>query len=482
MPVREFIGKIRSGEIDAEKFYAEFFRELAELNRKYNFLITTAISKPGKLKDVKNKKMPYLPVSAKDCICTKGMQSAAGSKILEGYVPLFDATCIEKVKNEGGTIIGKTNQDEFGFGTFSTNSGFGAPKNPTDPERSCGGSSGGAAGLAKALEYPHIAIAESTGGSISCPASFCGVAGFTPTYGMVSRHGLIDYSNSLDKIGVIAKEVWDIALMLSVIAGHDSRDSTSANRAGHCPAKKHQPHGSREQYAKPANYTDFLNPAGKIKIGIPKEYFENTDKKVSDAVWNAIKKLEGSGASYETISLKSTEYALACYYIIACSEASTNLAKFCGMRYGAESEIDGSFDEYFSVVRTKYFGQEAKRRILLGTFSRMAGYRDQYYLKALKVRALVIEDFRRAFKKFDVLIAPTMPMVAPRFKDIEKLSPLEQYAMDVLTVGPNIAGIPHLSVPCGTANSMPVGLHIMGSHFNEGKVLQAGQAVENLTM
>ncbi len=463
LSAKEFIQKVKEGSIDADDFYSELMKKIKEINSRCNLLISINNSGPEKIGNPRGKKIPYLPISVKDCICTKGMQSAAGSKILDGYMPPFDATCVERTKKEGGFIIGKTNQDEFGFGTFSVNSGFGPPRNPIDTQRSCGGSSGGAAGLVKALEYPHIAIAESTGGSISCPASFCGVAGFTPTYGLVSRYGLIDYSNSLDKIGVIAKNVGDIALLLSVIAGYDLKDSTSID-------------------AKEKNYAGFPRKLNlkKLRIGIPKEYFENIDRKITKPVWDAIKKLESNGAEYENVSLKATKYALACYYIIACSEASTNLAKFCGMRYGAEAEIDGNFDEYFSAVRTKYFGTEAKRRILLGTFSRMAGYRDQYYLKALKVRTLVMQEFKQAFKKFDVLVSPTMPIVAPKFSEIEKLSPLEHYQMDMLTVGPNLAGIPHLSIPCGTAYGMPVGLHIIGNHLNEEKVLQIGNVLESI--
>ncbi|TAL48398.1 Asp-tRNA(Asn)/Glu-tRNA(Gln) amidotransferase subunit GatA, partial [archaeon] len=404
-------------------------------------------------------KLAGYTISFKDNICTKDMRTTAGSKILENYIPPIDATVVDKVKREGGAIIGKTAMDEFGFGTFSTNCAFSVPKNPLDEERSCGGSSGGSACITAAADFPHIAIAESTGGSISCPAAFTGTVGLTPTYGRVSRWGLIDYANSLDKIGVIAKNVKDAALGLDVIAGADAYDSTVID--------------TKE---------DFVGGLGKTikgwKIGVPKEYFDNVDKKVTKVVWDAIKILESLGATVEEISLPHTKYALPAYYIIAMSESSSNLAKFAGMRYGLQEDLNGNFDEYFSAVRGKGFGEEAKRRIILGTFTRMAGYRDAYYLRALKVRMKVIEDFKKAFKKFDVLTAPTMPVIAPKFSEIAKLSPIENYMMDVLTVAPNLAGIPMISVPAGLVQNMPVGLHLMGDHMQEKKVLQAANAFE----
>jgi aspartyl-tRNA(Asn)/glutamyl-tRNA(Gln) amidotransferase subunit A len=430
--------------------------KLEAIQKKYSPFITIA----GGLKAGGSGKLAGVAVSLKDNICTAGMQTTAGSRILEGYVPPFDATAVAKVREAGGMIIGKTAQDEFGFGTFNTNCSYGVPKNPHDTERSCGGSSGGAACVTAAADFRHIALAESTGGSISCPAAFCGVVGLTPTYGLVSRWGLVDYANSLDKIGPIAKTVKDAALMLSVIAGHDPRDSTSLD-------------------VKQQDYTKYVGKSVKgLKIGVPKEYFEDVDGKISDTVWAAIKRLEDLDCSYTKVSLPHTAYALPSYYIIAMAEASTNLEKYCGMRYGLHGELKGNFDEYFSAVRSKGFGEEAKRRIILGTYARMAGYRDAYYLKALKVRTKVVQDFKLAFKKVDVLAAPTMPVVAPRFSEIAKLTPIENYMMDVLTVAPNLAGIPMVSVPCGTAQKMPVGLHLMADHLQEGKMLQIASALE----
>jgi aspartyl-tRNA(Asn)/glutamyl-tRNA(Gln) amidotransferase subunit A len=400
-------------------------------------------------------------VSVKDNVCVEGMPSTAGSKVLEGYMPPFDATVVAKCRLEGAAILGKTTQDEFGFGTFNVNTPYGIPLNPHDPERSTGGSSGGAAVVTAAADFPHLAISESTGGSISCPASFCGVVGITPTYGRTSRWGLIDYANSLDKIGCMGKTVRDAALLLQVISGLDMYDSTVL----HAPV---------EDYVARAD-----EPVEGLRVGVPREYFgEGVDQGVSEAVWRGINRLEDRGAELREVSLPFTRYSLSSYYIIAMAEASTNLAKFCGLRYGLHLPLEGSFDEYFSAVRSAGFGDEAKRRIILGTYARMAGYRDAYYLKALKVRTRVIEDFRRVFGGVDVLAAPTMPVVAPRFDEIAELEPIQHYMMDILTVAPNLAGIPMASVPCGESDGMPVGVHLMADYLGEGDMVRAAAAVE----
>jgi len=456
LSVKQFLEESRAGSIDYSDFAAVLMKEIERLNDKFHlFQCVADISMK-----VHSKPMLHgLPVSVKDNICVQGMQSAAGSRILEGYVPTFDATCVARAKENSANIIGKTNQDEFGFGTFSTNSKYGIPKNPHDPERSCGGSSGGAAGLTAALDVPHIALAESTGGSISCPAAFCSVVGLTPTYGLVSRYGLIDYANSLDKIGPIGKSVYDIALMLSVIGGHDMHDSTSVQK-------------------KSEDYTKYLqkNDLKGVKIGVPKEYFINISPDVEKSVQNAIKRLESMGATVEKVSLPNTKYALSSYYIIATAEASTNLARYCGMRYGMHLDMEGNFNEYFSKVRSKGFGDEAKRRIILGTFARMSGYRDAYYLKAMRVRTMIINDFKAAFKKVDVLAAPTMPILPPKFSEIEKLTPIENYQMDVLTVPPNLAGIPMISLP--SESGKMIGLHLMADHLQEGKLIEVANMFE----
>lgn len=400
-------------------------------------------------------------VTVKDNICVRGMRSSAGSKILESYTPPFDATVVSKARSEGAIILGKTTMDEFGFGTFNVNTSFNVPLNPHDVERSAGGSSGGAAVVTAVADFPHLAIAESTGGSISCPASFCGVVGITPTYGLTSRWGLIDYANSLDKIGCMGRNVKEAALILSVICGPDEYDSTVLRSTT-------------------PNYLKFTERTGDgLKVGVPKEYFgEGVDTGVSENVWRGIKRLESRGAEVKDVSLPFTRYSLSSYYVVAMAEASTNLAKLCGLRYGLELPLEGNFDEYFSKVRTLGFGEEAKRRILLGTYTRMAGYRDAYYLKALKVRTKVIEDFKRVFKSVDVLAAPTMPIVAPRFDEISELEPHQHYMMDILTAAPNLAGIPMVSVPCGVKNGLPVGIHIMADHLGEGKMLTAAAGVE----
>lgn len=406
-----------------------------------------------------------LPVSVKDQLCTKDMPTTAGSKMLAGYRPPFDATAVQRVRDAGGRVIGKTNMDEFGFGTFCTNSAYEVPKNPHDQERVVGGSSGGAAAVTAAMDYPHIALAESTGGSISAPAAFCGVVGATPTYGRVSRHGLIDYANSLDKIGTMADTVYGAALGLDVIAGKDPRDETTVDR--------------------PADFAGSLSgDVAGLSIGVPEQYldFDGVDDAVRTTVLDALAALEEQGASWERVDIPelAKEYTVPAYYLIAVAEASTNLARYCGMRYGAEGTPDGKgFNEYFAEIRSEYFGDEVQRRIMLGTYARQAGYRDQYYVKALQVRRLVIDAFRDAFSDYDLLAAPTMPIIAPTFDEADALDPVEVYAMDTLTVGPNLAGMPQVSVPCGRVDGMPVGLHLLGDHFDEQTLLNTAYAYES---
>lgn len=454
--VKEFLERAKASAIDRLSFMEELEKEVRALNRKYSFLREIDIQRSPNL----DAPLFGLPVSAKDNIVVKGFHATAGSRILEEYLPPFDSTVAARARAKGAMFIGKTNQDEFGFGTFGTNSAYQVPKNPLDEERVCGGSSSGAAGLTQALDMPHIALGQSTGGSISCPAAWCGVVGLTPTYGLASRYGLIDYANSLDKIGPIGKTVYDVSLLLSAIAGHDPRDSTSLSQ----PQRDYTPFAGRKELHG-------------LKIGIPKEYFQGLDAKVEKEVETAIGKLESLGAKAVKVSLPSTKYAISAYYLIATAEASTNLAKYCGMRYGLHSDLAGTFNEYFSKVRSKGFGQEAKRRVMLGTFARMSGYRDAYYLRAMKVRTLIINDFKAAFKKADVLVSPTMPILPPKFSEAKSLTPLQEYSMDVLTVPPNLAGIPHISVPVG--KKKPIGLHILGDHLQEARIIEVAAALEN---
>ena len=476
MNVPDFIEKIRKNEIDIVEHTEKVIEECRKINKEYNYFNTISdefaleqakqIKKLIKNKDksIKNKKLLGVAISVKDSICVKGVESTAGSRILKGYNPLFNATVIEKVIKEGGIIIGKTSQDEFGFGSFSTNVGVGfkIPRNPIDKERSCGGSSGGAAGLAKKADFPHIALGESTGGSIASPASFCDVFGLCPTYGRNSRYGLLDYGNSLDKIGPIGKTCYETALLQEAIEGHDSNDSTSLN-------------------AQAEDYTKIIgNPAKGMKIGIIKEAFgEGNDKAVENHVNDGIERLKEEGVEFEEISLNlPIKYGLATYYMIATSEASTNLAKYCGMRYGISGKLEGSFNEYFTKVRSANFGDEAKRRIIMGTFARMSGFRDAYYIKAAKVRTLIINEYKKAFRNFDALLSPKVPILPPKFSEIEKLTPLQNYMMDVMLVGPNIAGLPHLNIPVGFEKNLPIGMLLVGDHLQESKLLQLGSVFE----
>ncbi|MBI4452053.1 Asp-tRNA(Asn)/Glu-tRNA(Gln) amidotransferase subunit GatA [Candidatus Woesearchaeota archaeon] len=472
MTIQNFISQIKNNEIDIVEHTQKVIEECKKLNQEYRYFNTIseelALKQANEIKksvknddkNIKNKKLFGVAISVKDAICVKGVESTAGSRILEGYKPLFDATAIAKVKEEGGIIIGKTSQDEFGFGAFSVNSGFKIPKNPFDKERSCGGSSGGAAGLSQKLDN-HIALGESTGGSIVEPSSFCGVFGLCPTYGLVSRYGLIDFGNSLDKIGPIGKTAEDVSILLGVISGHDPCDSTSS-------------HKEKE------DYSNFRKSCKGMKVGIIKEAFTGeVQEEVSEKINHGIDKLRDEGAEAEEISLElPIKYGIATYYMIATSEASTNLAKLCGMRYGASEKLEGSFNEYFTKVRSENFGTEAKRRIILGTFARMAGYRDAFYIKAMKVRTIMISEYKKAFKRFDALVSPTAPMLPPKFSEIEKLTPLQHYLADVMTVSPNVAGLPHLNVPVGYSNGLPVGMLLTGDHLQEKKLLQLGSVFE----
>lgn len=398
-----------------------------------------------------------IPFVVKDAICTENITTSAGSRIIEDYKPVFDATVVERLKQEGAVLYGKTNQDEFGFGTFSTNCAFETPKNPHDQERVVGGSSGGAGAIVAAMDQPVVSIGESTGGSITNPAAYNGVVGITPTYGRVSRYGLVDYANSLDKIGVLAKTVYGCAKGLEVIAGEDRNDQTTSSR-------------EVEQYSD-------LEEKDDLKVGVPKQYVElqGLEDGVKENFDKSVEKLREMGAEVEEVDmpLLHKDVAVPAYYVLAMSETSTNLARFAGMRYGMEKDPEDfeDFNEYFSEIRSEGLGEEARRRVLLGTYTRKAGYRDDYYLKAAEVRQKIINQFKEVFEEYDVLVSPSMPNIAPKIEDAEKMAPEEVYAMDTLTVGPNLAGMPMISVPNGKSEGMPTGLHIIGDHFEEKKIL-----------
>lgn len=402
-----------------------------------------------------------VPVAIKECISTKGLETTCSSRILRGYIPPYDAHVVERLKSEGAIIMGKTNMDEFAMGTSTETSCFGPTRNPWDISTVPGGSSGGSAAAVAGGEAP-CSLGSDTGGSVRCPASFCGIVGLKPTYGLVSRFGLIAYANSLEQIGPLTNTVEDTALIMEIIAGHDWRDTTSAKKGSYLPGLESGIQG--------------------LRIGIPREYFgEGVDNRVEKAVWDAIYTLESLGAAWKEVSLPHTRYALAAYYVIAMSEASSNLARFDGLRYGLRSGEDEDWHTTFSRIRAEGFGPEVKRRILLGTYALSTGYYGRYYLKALKVRTLIKEDFLKAFEEVDLLASPTMPI--PAFKIGERINdPLSLYMADVFTVPINLAGVPAISLPCGFAGHLPIGLQLIGRHFQEDLLLRAAHAFEAATL
>jgi len=435
---------------------------------KLNAFIT--IDKPGALETAKAEddgrlagRLAGVTVAIKDCITTKGLRTTCGSRILEGYTPPFDAEVVARLRKEGAVITGKANMDEFAMGTSTENSAYGPTRNPWDLSRVPGGSSGGSAAAVAGLES-RMALGTDTGGSVRCPAAFCGVVGIKPTYGLVSRYGVIAYANSLEQVGPIARNVSDAALLLDVIAGGDPKDSTSVSEADN------------------VCYTDYLKEDVKgLTIGVPKEYFsEGMDKKVERAVWDGIMKLQELGADYREISLPGTKHALSAYYIIAMCEASSNLARFDGLRYGLRTGKDENWHNTFSRIRAEGFGAEVKRRVMLGTYALSEGYYGKYYLKALQVRTLIRDDFARAFKDVDVIAAPTMPM--PAFKIGERVDdPLSMYLADVNTLPINLAGVPSISVPCGFAGRLPIGMQLVGNLFDEPLLIRTAYTFESNT-
>jgi aspartyl-tRNA(Asn)/glutamyl-tRNA(Gln) amidotransferase subunit A len=459
--INELKERIHAG--SSEEIVAEYLERIG--SSKLNAFITVAKEKAiARAKEIDSQghdgPLAGIPVAIKDNISTKGILTTCASKILSGYVPPYDAHVIERLKDAGAVIIGKTNMDEFAMGTSTETSFYGPSKNPWDMDRVPGGSSGGSAAAVAGGEAP-LALGSDTGGSVRCPASFCGVVGLKPTYGVISRYGLISYANSLEQIGPFATTVRDVAMLFDVVAGYDARDSTSVD--------------------KEVNYSSALkNYVRGLKIGVPEEYFgEGTDENVEKAVWNSIHKLEDLGATRIDVKMPHTKYALAAYYIIAMSEASSNLARFDGMRYGLRTD-DSDWHTTFSQVRASGFGDEVKRRILLGTYALSAGYHDKYYLKALKVRTLIKQDFELAFKEADVLIAPTMPY--PAFRLGEKIDdPLSLYLADVDTVPINLAGVPSISVPCGFSQGLPIGMQVIGKHFDEATILRTAYTFEENT-
>lgn len=403
-----------------------------------------------------------IPLAIKDNLCTRNIKTTCSSKILENFVPPYESTVTGNLLQEGYLIVGKTNLDEFAMGSSTENSGFHTTHNPWDIERVPGGSSGGSAAAVAADECLG-ALGSDTGGSIRQPAAFCGVVGLKPTYGRVSRYGLVAFASSLDQIGPVTKNVRDSALLLNVISGHDVMDSTSA--AEEVP-----------------DFTAALEHGVKgLRIGVPEEFFiEGIESDVEDSVRTAIEELQKLGAETVKISLPYTGYAVAAYYILATSEASSNLARYDGVKYGFRSQGSDLIDTYLK-TRSEGFGSEVKRRIMLGTYALSAGYYDAYYRKAQQVRTLIKKDFEEAFSKVDLIVTPTTPTTA--FRVNEKISdPLQMYLNDIFTISVNLAGVPAISVPCGfCSKGLPVGLHLIGNHFNEEALLRASHAYEQAT-
>jgi aspartyl-tRNA(Asn)/glutamyl-tRNA(Gln) amidotransferase subunit A len=404
-----------------------------------------------------------IPVAIKDVLCTRGQPTTCGSKILQNFVPPYDAHVITRLKQADAVLIGKTNMDEFAMGSSTENSAFQVTRNPWDLERIPGGSSGGSAAAVAADEAP-LSLGTDTGGSIRQPASLCGVVGLKPTYGRVSRFGLVAYASSLDQIGPFAHDVAGIAVLLEAIAGHDARDSTSVQK----PVP---------EYSKTLD-----DPVKPLTIGVPREYFGGgLDSEVEQAVRAALKVYQGQGATVQEISLPHSPYAIATYYLVATAEASSNLARYDGVHYGYRAKQHGDLIDMYCRSRGEAFGKEVQRRIMLGTYALSSGYKDAYYVKALKVRRLIKEDFDRAFAACDVVVGPTSPTAA--FKVGEKTEdPLAMYLSDIYTISCNLAGLPGISIPCGfTQAGLPIGLQILAAPFEEEKLLRIARMHERAT-
>ena len=403
-----------------------------------------------------------VPVQIKDVMCTEGVPTTCASRMLENFVPVYNATAVERLMGQGAVMLGKGNMDEFAMGSSCENSAFHPTRNPWDLDRVPGGSSGGAAASVAAGEAIY-ALGSDTGGSVRQPAALCGVVGLKPTYGLVSRYGLIAFASSLDQIGPVGRSVMDCALALNAIAGHDPRDATSVRR-------------------EPTDYTATLGQDIKgLRLGVPEEYFvDGMDSGARKAVEEAVSTLEGLGASVRPVSLPTTRYALACYYIIAPSECSANLARYDGVKYGYSYQDTNDMWEAMEKTREYGFGPEVTRRVMLGTYALSSGYYGAYYLKAQQARTLIRQDFDRVFQDVDALVTPTSPVTA--FKIGEKTGdPVQMYLIDVCTLPVNIAGLPGLSVPCGFSDGLPVGMQFIGPHFSEETLLRTAHAYEAAT-
>ena len=469
LTVHELCEKINNKELtitDITKAYVERIKEKEpQVDAFLTILTDEAIKQSEEIQKKKDdgeikRELAGIPIGIKDNICTKGIKTTCASKILENFVSPYDATVMEKINAENLINLGKLNMDEFAMGTSTENSAFKITKNPWDLSKVPGGSSGGSAAAVAANMVPW-ALGSDTGGSIRQPASLCGVVGLKPTYGLVSRYGLVAYASSLDQIGVITKDVRDSAMLLGLIAGHDEKDSTSVNMP-------------KKDYVKALTG----NIKG-LKIGVPKEFYgEGIDEEVKEALYKTLEKYNKLGAEIEEFSLDIAKYSLAAYYIIACAEASSNLGRFDGIRYTYRSQNATSLEDIFKKSRSEGFGDEVKRRIILGTYVLSSGYYDAYYKKAQKVRTMVMNEFNKGFEKYDVILTPTSPTTA--FGIGEKTqNPLEMYLADICTVSINVAGLPGISIPVGLdSKGLPIGMQIIGKKFDEETILNTAYALE----
>jgi len=469
LTIAEIQAKLRSRETTASEITQQYLTRIHERDTAINAFLCVAGERALEQAEAIDQKvargevLPPLagvPVAIKDALLTKGVATTAGSRMLEGYVPPYNATTVERLEQAGAILVGKTNCDEFAMGSSTENSAYFPTRNPHDRERVPGGSSGGSA-AAMADSMAVATIGSDTGGSIRQPASLCGVVGLMGTYGRVSRYGLIAFASSLDHVGPFAHTVRDVASVFGVLAGHDPLDATTA----HVPV--------------PDYLAALDQPVQGMRLGVPQEYFDGAlDPVVSAQVEKGIERFKALGCEIRPVSLPHTRYAIACYYIIVDAEVSSNLARYDGVRYGFRASDGGTLEGLYGKTRGMGFGAEAKRRILLGTYVLSAGYYDAYYIKAQKVRTLIAQDFRQAFEQVDALVTPTSPFTA--FKLGEKMDdPLQMYLTDIYTATASLAGVPGISVPCGTdATNLPIGLQLIAKHFDEARLLQLAHAFE----
>ncbi|QKQ99379.1 Asp-tRNA(Asn)/Glu-tRNA(Gln) amidotransferase subunit GatA [Metallosphaera tengchongensis] len=461
--ISELVSKLRTGELSPDEYVGRTFDKILKAEKNIRSFITLE-SQDEVLHQVKASlkrggRLAGVLIAIKDNISTKGIRTTCASKMLENYIPPYDATVVSRLKEQGAVILGKTNMDEFAMGSTTETSYFGPTRNPWDLERTPGGSSGGS-GSALAAGLVEIALGSDTGGSIRTPASFTSTFGLKPSYGTVSRYGLVAYANSLEQIGPMARNSKDLSILFSVIAGTDPRDSTTIDYS-------------------PPNIVDPI-PVKGIKVGILKDLMDASETGVSSVIRGYLDKMSSEGAVIEETTLGIMDYVLPTYYIIAMSEASSNLARYDGIRYGYNSGTEGNWKEVYSKTRGEGFGKEVKRRILLGSFILSAGYYEQFYIRALKARRLIKDSLEKLFSKYDILISPTTPILPPKIGEVID-DPVKMYAMDVGTVTANLAAVPALSIPAGFYNNLPVGVQLMGRYLSDTFLMGISMFMEDVT-